>query len=163
MRFPQIPSPPPSLHTHIHIYIHIYICILCTPLHSFTYMFCVCAHNEPSKNLGSRASKVIKFGCDFAIIRIEIYNEGDDAYRSDVYGDIICVEKRVTLKGQAIKLISEQGKTISTSVSELNAITDQVNSIRQLLSVVDPITHVIPLYFYPIHIIFFFILILFLF
>eukprot|EP00040_Diaphanoeca_grandis_P034331 m.212603 g.212603 ORF g.212603 m.212603 type:complete len:1121 (-) comp33128_c0_seq1:378-3740(-) len=82
-----------------------------------------------STGRGTKQNKVIKFGQDQALIRIDLYNEGDDAYKPELYGNVIRVEKSLKKTGsQSIKLINAQtGKTIDTTSSELHSITDQFN------------------------------------
>lgn len=36
------------------------------------------------------------FCCSYALVIVEMKNEGDDAFKHDVYGDKIIIERRIT-------------------------------------------------------------------
>lgn len=58
-------------------------------------------------------------------LQIKIKNQGDGAFRPDVYGNSIIVERHFTLSGTSgFKLKASSGKVISTKRAELDDITD---------------------------------------
>ena len=61
-------------------------------------------------------------------VSITLKNEGDEAYRHDVYGDSIIVTRRFKRDGTgSYKIKSKNGKVISTKKEELIAICDHMN------------------------------------
>lgn len=57
-----------------------------------------------------------------------IKNEGDEAYRPDVYGKSIVITRHFTKSGSSgYKIKSKDGKTISTKKEELASICDHMN------------------------------------
>ncbi|RWR86686.1 structural maintenance of chromosomes protein 6B-like protein isoform X1 [Cinnamomum micranthum f. kanehirae] len=38
----------------------------------------------------------IKTGCSYALVVVEMKNQGDDAFKSEIYGDVIIIERRIT-------------------------------------------------------------------
>jgi chromosome segregation ATPase len=58
---------------------------------------------------------------------VKIRNCGPDAFRPDVYGDVIIVERKLVKDGNAsYKIKSKAGKTISTKREELTLICDHL-------------------------------------
>jgi chromosome segregation ATPase len=58
----------------------------------------------------------------------KLSNRGDDAYRHDLYGDSITIERRLQTKGSGgYKIRSRQGKVISNKKDDLVAIMDHFN------------------------------------
>jgi len=59
------------------------------------------------------------------MLQIKIKNQGDGAFRQDVYGNSIIVERHFTLGGTSgFKLKASNGKVVSTKRAELDDITD---------------------------------------
>lgn len=55
-------------------------------------------------------------------------NQGEEAYRHDVYGDSILVTRRFTREGgSSYSIKSKSGKKISSKREELSAICDHMN------------------------------------
>lgn len=61
-----------------------------------------------------------------AKIRVTILNQGSDAYKPDLYGDKITIEKTISLVGgnSGFKLLDENGKKVSDSKKDLNSMLD---------------------------------------
>lgn len=77
---------------------------------------------------GSKKASVIKHGKPQADVVIELYNEGCDAYKPELYGDLITIETTIRKTHTDIKLKGAlQKKLISTSKKDLQEITDQFN------------------------------------
>ncbi|PWA00132.1 hypothetical protein BB558_003826 [Smittium angustum] len=82
-----------------------------------------------STNRSSNTKGFIKEGCSKGIVKLWLYNEGQDAYKSEEYGDIIQIERILYSdnKGPSYKLKnSNTNQVISTKKSELVAITDHM-------------------------------------
>jgi len=62
-----------------------------------------------------------------ATIVIKILNGGKDAYKPDLYGDVIAIERRFTKDGStSYKLKSKSGHIVSTKLAELQEILDHI-------------------------------------
>ena len=48
-------------------------------------------------------------GYSYATVQVEIKNEGDDAYKRELYGDTIIVERRITESTSATLIKDQQG------------------------------------------------------
>ncbi|KAJ8033739.1 Structural maintenance of chromosomes protein 6 [Holothuria leucospilota] len=78
-------------------------------------------------NRGSALKSFIKEGRSVAEVSIILRNRGTDAYRHDLYGSSIRVERRLTADGSTYKLKSAKGQVVSTKREELSRILDQFN------------------------------------
>ena len=59
---------------------------------------------------------------------MSIKNEGEDAYKHDIYGDSIIITRRFSKDGSSsYKIQNKAGKTISNKKEELAAICDHMN------------------------------------
>lgn len=36
------------------------------------------------------------FLCSYAVVNVEMKNQGDDAFKPEIYGDVILIERRIT-------------------------------------------------------------------
>ena len=58
-----------------------------------------------------------------AIVRVTLLNEGPDAYRPEVYGKRITIERTITKSaGASYKILDESNRKISTEKRELENI-----------------------------------------
>nr|QNH68115.1 structural maintenance of chromosomes protein 6 [Brachionus koreanus] len=74
------------------------------------------------------AKTFIKTNCDKAELRVVIRNEGEEAYKSHLYGSKIIVERKISRDGSSqYKIMNEKNKLISNKKSELDSITEQFN------------------------------------
>lgn len=92
-----------------------------------------------STNRGGSLKNFIKEGCDRAILIVEIKNQGEDAYRRDLYGDKIRVERHFSKTGASgFKVKSETDRVVSTKKSEVDEIVEyyalQVDNPLNVLS-----------------------------
>lgn len=63
-----------------------------------------------------------------ALAVVHLTNKGPDAYKNDVYGDIIQIERKLLRDGSGgYKIKSSSGKIISTKREELIAICDHMS------------------------------------
>ena len=63
-----------------------------------------------------------------AEVTVTLKNQGEDAYRHDVYGDSIVITRRFTREGNSsYRIKSKDGKVVSTKREELSAICDHMN------------------------------------
>ncbi|PIK59309.1 hypothetical protein BSL78_03738 [Apostichopus japonicus] len=77
---------------------------------------------------GSSLKNFIKDGKNVAEISIILRNEGTDAYKSELYGPRIRIERRITSDGAtSYKLKSHKGHVVSNKREELTRIMDQFN------------------------------------
>ena len=79
---------------------------------------------------GSSLKGFIRRGCNSALVMVTLSNEGDerDAYKRDVYGSQITVERRIDTKGAGGFVIrDERGKKIGHSKWELDRLLDYLN------------------------------------
>ncbi|KDQ21431.1 hypothetical protein BOTBODRAFT_168698 [Botryobasidium botryosum FD-172 SS1] len=80
-----------------------------------------------STGRGSGLKSFIKEGESVAEVTIQIKNEGLEAYRPEIYGDIISITRRFNKEGSSsYKIKGTAGKVVSTKKEELSAITDHM-------------------------------------
>jgi len=61
-------------------------------------------------------------------VAIHLKNQGEEAYKHDLYGDSIVITRRFTKEGSSsYKIKSKDGKLVSTKREELSAICDHMN------------------------------------
>lgn len=69
----------------------------------------------------------IKSGCSYALVQVEIKNQGEDAFKHELYGDIIIVERRILESTSTITLKTSQGRRIGTKREDLREIVEHFN------------------------------------
>ncbi|GFQ04708.1 structural maintenance of chromosomes protein 6b [Phtheirospermum japonicum] len=69
----------------------------------------------------------IKNGCSHALVQVEIKNQGEDAFKPEIYGDIIIVDRRISETTSAIILKNRQGRRIGTKREDLREIVEHFN------------------------------------
>lgn len=76
-------------------------------------------------NRGGSLKSLIKEGCDSATLAVKIKNQGDGAYKPDLYGRSITVERNFTRVGTSgFKLKNAEDKLMSTKKADLDDILD---------------------------------------
>ncbi|CAO3616201.1 unnamed protein product [Cunninghamella blakesleeana] len=81
-----------------------------------------------STNRGKNLSAFIREGANAALVTIHITNNGSDAFKRDIYGNMIIVDRRILRDGtSSFKIKDHNGKTISTKREELTAICDHMS------------------------------------
>ncbi|KAI9284702.1 hypothetical protein BC943DRAFT_307252 [Umbelopsis sp. AD052] len=87
-------------------------------------------------NRASNLGALVKGGTSVGQVVVKISNRGSDAYRPDLYGESIIIERRISKDGASgYKIKSASGKTLSTKREELTAICDHM-----LIQVDNPLT-----------------------
>ncbi|EOY22856.1 Structural maintenance of chromosomes 6A, putative isoform 4 [Theobroma cacao] len=77
-----------------------------------------------------RASKLkefIKTGCSYAIVQVEIKNEGVDAFRPEIYGDYIMIERRISDSTSSTFMKDRQGKKVASRKEDLRELVEHFN------------------------------------
>ncbi|XP_057456983.1 structural maintenance of chromosomes protein 6A-like [Lotus japonicus] len=69
----------------------------------------------------------IKTGASNAVIHVEIQNEGEDAFKPEVYGDVIIVERRISESTSSTTLKDCQGKKVCSRKTDLQEIVEHFN------------------------------------
>ena len=92
-----------------------------------------------STNRGGSLKSFVKEGCERAVLSVRIKNQGQDAYKQDIYGDSIIVERHFSKTGTSgFKVKSVTGSTCSTKKQEVEDIVEyyalQVDNPLNVLS-----------------------------
>ncbi|KAK5653541.1 hypothetical protein OQA88_8800 [Cercophora sp. LCS_1] len=92
-----------------------------------------------STNRGGSLKDFVKEGQDKALLIVKLKNQGDDAYKHDLYGDSIVVERHFSKTGSSgFRVKSKTGTTISTKRQEIEEIVEyfalQVDNPLNVLS-----------------------------
>ncbi|XP_048603171.1 structural maintenance of chromosomes protein 6A-like isoform X2 [Brassica napus] len=69
----------------------------------------------------------IKTGCSDALVHVEMNNEGDDAFKPNVYGDTLVIERRISHSTSSTVLKDSQGRKISNRKEELRELVEHYN------------------------------------
>ncbi|XP_042865205.1 structural maintenance of chromosomes protein 6-like [Penaeus japonicus] len=92
--------------------------------------------NVRATNRGSSMKELVKYGKHTATIDIYIKNGGRDAFKHEVYGDCIIVERKIMSSGGgSYKIKAKDGTLVSTKKDEIIRILDHFN-----LQVENPVT-----------------------
>ena len=77
---------------------------------------------------GKRLSEMIRKGHEgSAFVRVTLLNEGDEAFRPDVYGNRITIQRQITKTTSNFKLYGADGKVHSTKKQDLVEMLDFLN------------------------------------
>ncbi|KAK3391583.1 P-loop containing nucleoside triphosphate hydrolase protein [Sordaria brevicollis] len=92
-----------------------------------------------STNRGGSLKSFVKEGTEKAVLIVKIKNQGQDAYKHDVYGDSIIVERHFSKSGgSSFKVKTATGQTVSTKRQEVEEIVEyyalQVDNPLNVLS-----------------------------
>ncbi|KAK2970262.1 hypothetical protein RJ640_001019 [Escallonia rubra] len=71
-----------------------------------------------STERATKLSDFIKIGCSYALVHVEIRNQGDDAFKPETYGDVITIERRIT--HAARKKVSQRKEDVREIVEHFN-------------------------------------------
>ncbi|KZV67077.1 P-loop containing nucleoside triphosphate hydrolase protein [Peniophora sp. CONT] len=81
-----------------------------------------------STGRGAGLKSFIREGQGASEVTITLKNQGDEAYRHDVYGDSIVISRRFTKDGSSsYQIRSKSGQKVSSKREELSAICDHMN------------------------------------
>ncbi|XP_059666932.1 structural maintenance of chromosomes protein 6B [Cornus florida] len=69
----------------------------------------------------------IKTGCSSAAVYVEIKNQGEDAFKPDIYGDVIVIERRISESTSSTALKNHQGRRISSRKEDLRELVEHFN------------------------------------
>nr|AAD54769.1 SMC-like protein [Arabidopsis thaliana]AAD54770.1 SMC-like protein [Arabidopsis thaliana] len=69
----------------------------------------------------------IKTGCSYAVVQVEMKNSGEDAFKSEIYGGVIIIERRITESATATVLKDYLGKKVSNKRDELRELVEHFN------------------------------------
>ncbi|XP_071724067.1 LOW QUALITY PROTEIN: structural maintenance of chromosomes protein 6B-like [Rutidosis leptorrhynchoides] len=70
----------------------------------------------------------IKTGCSYTVVQVDITNEGDDAFKPEMYGDVITIERRITVtSNNTTTLKDSHGKKVSNKKGELLELVEHFN------------------------------------
>ncbi|GKA06248.1 structural maintenance of chromosomes protein 6B-like protein [Tanacetum coccineum] len=63
----------------------------------------------------------------YALVHVEITNRGEDAFKHDVFGDVIIVERRITESSSTSVLKDQQGKKVATRREDIRELVEHFN------------------------------------
>ncbi|KAM0892903.1 hypothetical protein ACQ4PT_025453 [Festuca glaucescens] len=69
----------------------------------------------------------IKTGCSHATVVVDINNQGEDAFKPEVYGNLIILERRITESTSSTLLKDQHGKKVAHRKDDLNEIVEHFN------------------------------------
>ncbi|GMJ05949.1 structural maintenance of chromosomes 6A [Hibiscus trionum] len=77
-----------------------------------------------------RASKLkefIKTGCSYAIVQVDVKNEGVDSFKPEIFGDTIIIERRITDSTSSTVLKDCQGRKVASRKEDLRELVEHFN------------------------------------
>nr|GEU95931.1 structural maintenance of chromosomes protein 6B-like isoform X1 [Tanacetum cinerariifolium] len=80
-----------------------------------------------STDRATTLKEFIKTGCSYALVHVEITNRGEDAFKHDVFGDVIIVERRITESSSTSVLKDQQGKKVATRREDIRELVEHFN------------------------------------
>ncbi|ESQ40700.1 hypothetical protein EUTSA_v10012532mg [Eutrema salsugineum] len=69
----------------------------------------------------------IKTGCSDALVHVEMNNQGEDAFKPEIYGDTLIIERRISDSTSSTFLKDHQGEKISNRREELRELVAHYN------------------------------------
>lgn len=69
----------------------------------------------------------IKTGCSYAVVDVEIKNQGEDAFKPDVYGDVVIIERRISETTSSTALKNHQGRKVASRKEDLRELIEHFN------------------------------------
>ncbi|KAI8564575.1 hypothetical protein RHMOL_Rhmol03G0191100 [Rhododendron molle] len=69
----------------------------------------------------------IKTGCSYAVVDLQIKNQGDDAFKPDLYGDVIIIERRISETTSSLVLKNQQGRKVASRREDLRELVEHFN------------------------------------
>ncbi|KAL9409425.1 hypothetical protein AB3S75_047756 [Citrus x aurantiifolia] len=69
----------------------------------------------------------IKTGCSYAMVEVELKNQGEDAFKPEIFGASIIIERRITESTSTTVLKDHQGKRVASRKQELLELIDHFN------------------------------------
>ena len=92
-----------------------------------------------STNRGGSLKSFVKEGCERAVLAVKIKNQGQDAYKPDIFGESVIVERHFSKTGSSgFKIKTALGQTYSIKKQEVDEIVEyyalQVDNPLNILS-----------------------------
>ena len=92
-----------------------------------------------STNRGGSLKSFVKEGCDRAMLAVKIKNRGQDAYKPDIFGESVIVERHFSKSGvSGFRVKTAMGQTYSTKKQEVDELAEyyalQVDNPLNILS-----------------------------
>ncbi|XP_050223686.1 structural maintenance of chromosomes protein 6B-like isoform X2 [Mercurialis annua] len=69
----------------------------------------------------------IKTGCSYTVVEVELKNQGDEAFKHEIYGDAIIIERRINQSTSSTILKDFQGKKVASRKDELRELIEHFN------------------------------------
>ncbi|GAB4844106.1 hypothetical protein Ancab_037413 [Ancistrocladus abbreviatus] len=69
----------------------------------------------------------IKTGCHHAVVLVEMKNQGEDAFKPEVYGDVINIERKISESASSIIIKDYQGRKVASGKDELRELVEHFN------------------------------------
>ncbi|KAL6126943.1 hypothetical protein ACLB2K_074988 [Fragaria x ananassa] len=74
---------------------------------------------------GSTLKDFIKTGCSYAVVHVELKNQGEDAFKNDIYGDVIIIERKISSgSSNATVLKDHQGRKVASRKEDLRELIE---------------------------------------
>ncbi|KAM5557050.1 structural maintenance of chromosomes protein 6B [Rosa sericea] len=73
---------------------------------------------------GSTLKDFIKTGCSYAVVHVELKNQGEDAFKPDIYGDVIIIERKLSGTSNATVLKDHQGRKVASRKEDLRELIE---------------------------------------
>ncbi|KAL6131829.1 hypothetical protein ACLB2K_070202 [Fragaria x ananassa] len=74
---------------------------------------------------GSTLKDFIKTGCSYAVVHVELKNQGEDAFKHDIYGDVIIIERKISSgSSNATVLKDHQGRKVASRKEDLRELIE---------------------------------------
>ncbi|KAJ0793940.1 putative structural maintenance of chromosomes protein [Helianthus annuus] len=80
-----------------------------------------------STDRATTMKEFIKTGCSYALVHLEIKNQGEDAFKHDLYGDMIILERRITESSSTSVLKDHQGKKVAGRREDIRELVEHFN------------------------------------
>ncbi|KAM7499521.1 hypothetical protein LguiA_023935 [Lonicera macranthoides] len=69
----------------------------------------------------------IKTGCSYALVRVEMKNQGEDAFKPETYGHTIIIERKISESTSSTVLKDHQGRKVASRREDLREIVEHFN------------------------------------
>ncbi|KAL2920477.1 Structural maintenance of chromosomes protein 6B [Bienertia sinuspersici] len=78
-------------------------------------------------NRAATLKDFIKTGCSYASVQVVLKNEGADAFKPELYGESIIIERRITESSSSLVLKDHHGKRVSNKKEEVRELVEHFN------------------------------------
>nr|XP_043614248.1 structural maintenance of chromosomes protein 6B [Erigeron canadensis] len=80
-----------------------------------------------STDRATTLKEFIKTGCSYALVHLEIKNQGEDAFKHEIYGNVIILERRITESASTSVLKDHQGRKVATRREDIRELVEHFN------------------------------------